>query len=905
MTVSALTNFITTWSPSISSTNHRIEVRNVTQGGNDLLAAVPMGSQAMWAGSVLAEVADATTGPLSSVALFFRILFHPIVAFPLSIISCAVKEHFYESSVKCPVAEQIKYYQRGERVDAPVAGTVSLLVEGQLRHFAVGGDMTWSVESSALFEQNGVMKRFHYRRLADGEVNNGDVREMDLDGARVRVLLDWEVEDNFTEVTVNGRTRYYKLGNEMAEPVIGTAAVRNPGGGWMDHHHLIGAEIPNEVPGCIKLKTERQVFHYDTGKELDVPTDGSRTFTIDGQVRHFATAKFTASPSHGLSGWINKIPRIPFKLPTRLSHIAVQALEFVNKNMSNVIRLALIVSGAVLLFFGHTAMALGALLAVSYEYLDHDLGVVPRSVSLFMEKWMPVISMAGVLITGSLFSQVMAGGSLLLMIPSVNLLVHQRISGAIRVALLQMKDQIIRWFFRGGRPPQLDELTRAVENHPLLEECDAPLVERRVMNAREIQAVLAAENDAYEINPAFMTKDFEPVMQLPENRNFTELTRLWDAVGVRWTEPAAYTRLFNRVTDDKRFILYVKERFPEAKRLFFENDWRLNEQQNRDRFIELQTNHRNQFQEWVQILAHEKGFRNKEEFVANWVKQQLQFYVGKINGDRPIEGEQHLLRDAVQNTARIIPFLLKPETTEVEKEDALVKIAVEGGDYCSLAMKRASKEVLTGFTVPLQNAAVPVDPHKAFEDEVRYTMQKARLAGVEVLYKELVSRLRENEEMQDTAEDVHLYEAVTMSLKRGLYPLSEEEMESFTLTELVFKETLALPLQVQLMEMFRRRLYDAMGFLAIDPLNMMRNKILDYLRAWVEGNNALSAAEKGALLNGALSNVPDQIADPDNHPKWQRLMMVILGMIREKRVVPVPVPAPARMPAAQLAPIMI
>jgi hypothetical protein len=893
---SGVFGFVNIWAPSISSTNNRIEVRNITQGGNDLLAALPMGCQAMWASSVLAQVAEVTTGPLSLVAQAFRIIFHPVIGFPLSIVSCAVKEHFYESSIKCPVPEQIKYYERGAPVAHHVAGTVSLPINGQLRHFIIGGEMSWAIENSALFEVDGVMKRFRYVRLGAEELYDENCRELELDGARVRVRLDYEVEGNFTEIEVGGRRRWYRLGNEVAEPVQGSVA--DPAAGWRANEFLLGNEIPNEAPNCIKVRVEPQVLHYDVGKEIDAPTDTSRSLMIDGQLRHFANAKYVSSPSHGLSGWLNKIPKLPFKLPTKLSKWGIEVLEFVNRNMSNVIRIALVVSGAVLLFFGHTAMAAGTLLAVSYEYLDHDLGIVPRNVSLFMEKWMPVISMVGLLITGSLFSQVMAGVTLTLMIPSVNLMVHQRIGAAIRKTLLGLEWQIVRWFTRGERPPQMDRLVEGVRNYPLLEECDAPLVQRRHMNAEEIAAVLRANNNDYEINPAFLTKDFEPQLNLPENTNFSELTRLWDQVGVRWTEPLLYNKIFTRLVSDKRFILYLKERFPTAKRFFFEEDWRLDHEQNRIRHDELARNHRAQFQEWAGILAREKGFATTEAFVVDWVKQQLQCFVGKLAGDRPIEGEQHYLRDAVQNTSRILPFLLNAATPEFEKEDTLIHLSIEAGDYCALGMRRATKESLQGFAEPLLAARPGMDVNKAFEEEVLYTMQKARLAGIQLLYREITSRLRESEEMQDTADDVHLYEAAIRSLKRSFYHLNEEELEKFSLTELILKETLALPLHVQLMEMANQGLPMTMAALAIDPLDrIFGNRVLRYLRAWVQGNNALSPQEKEALLNGDLMNDPDHIADPDNHPKWHRLMNVILGVLREKRAALLAAPAP--IPAVQ------
>lgn len=898
-----ISGFINTWSPSFYATENRIALRNVRQGGNDILAAIPLGCQAMWAGSVMAEVAQIASGPIHAIAQVFRIAFNPLISFPLSILSCAVKERFYESSVPATLPQQTKYFGRGAEVENPVRGTVSLVVDGQLRHFILADDITWVIEDSVVVEENGEMKRFRYHRLRNGEIHDDKCREIEIRGERVWVRLAWELSGsylNYVELTVEGTTSYFRLGNEVAEPVQGTVEVR--GVGWRSHYFLIGPEIQNEQPNCIRFSIDEKTLHYETGREIDGPTENSRSFVINGTLRHFASAKFVSEPSRGLSGLINEIPKMPFPIPTRLSRFTIQSLEFVNQHMSNIVRVAMIAAGAVLAFFGHVSMALGTLLAVSYEYLDHDLGIIPRQVSLFMEKWMPAISMVGLLIVGSGATQIMAGATLLMMIPAVNLWVHQKTGKAVRVVLLQIKEQVVKWFLRGNAPHHVEQFVKNIETFPLLEECDAPLVERRDLSEREIQGILAADDEAYEINPAHLTKDFEPAIQLPENRNFSELTRLWDGIGARWAEAGSYNRLLKKVGDDKRFILFLKERFPEAKRFFYQENWRLSREDQVREYALLQEAHLNQIDEWIQTLAQEKRV-SKQQFMADWVREQLQFFVDKLSGNRPIEGEQRLLRDAIENTARIIPFLTKPEILQVVVEDELVKLAIEGGDYCSLAMRRASGEVLEGFVEPLQNAdpeAQVVDPQKAFEDEVRRTLQKGRLHAIQNVYQDVVSGLLANEESQDTGADVHLHEAVTHALKRGNYPMNEEEMGEFTISELLLRETFLLPLEARLMELYRERIPDAMDVLGIDRRNLQRNRVLEYLRAWVGGNNSLDAEAKERLLTGPLLNGRDQIIDADNYRKWNRLMLTILGVLREKQALAVPADQPVLAPVPQL-----
>ncbi len=576
---SSLAGFVNIWTPALYSTNERIAARNVRQGGNDLLAVIPQGFQAMWAGHVLAQAASVATGPLAAIAQLFRVLFHPVVAFPLSITACAVKNRMYESSTPCLVKEQTKFYARGEEVDEVVSGTVAIHVNGQLRHFILGNNITSTIENSIVIENDGTPRRFHYQPLLDDESLDADCLEINLNGEKRTVRLLWEVDEVYTELSCGGERKYYQLAGEAPEPLQGTVVISGVDG--KRRYHRIGAEIANQTTDCVCSKIETQEFYYDMGRELEGPAEGAVSFTIEGKVRYFSSAKFVSRPSLGLSGIVNEIPKMPFKIPTKLHRLSVQAFELVNKHISDVIRIALLVSSAIFLFFGHTYMAAGAILAVSYEYLDHDLGVIPKKVSLFIEKRIALISMMGLLITGSPTSQIMAGATLLLNIPSVGLWAHHKIANMVRSLLIGFKQQLLKWFIKEPNSPLFKDLMKILENYPKLEECDVPLIPQKNLSAVKIRAILDGDQNHYSLNPAFLTKNFEPQLQLAKNANFTELNRLWEEMGRRWLEPNTYDRLFKRLIDDQRFICFVQQKFPEAKRFFFEDKRDLSEEENR------------------------------------------------------------------------------------------------------------------------------------------------------------------------------------------------------------------------------------------------------------------------------------------------------------------------------------
>ncbi len=939
--LSGLVAFVKAYAQCYDSTFYREEYRNIGQGGrNPILLMFPLAMQATWAGFYMADVARVVTGPLRLIAQTFRIAFHPLISFPLSIVSSMVESGLYEGSVATTLQKQTRYYARGKEVPADIIGSVSLEVDGKMRHFMLGNDITYMIKNSVLEEVDGKTKRYYVHPLGDNEMCDPEkCREIDWKGKKTKVKLSFEIEDNYVQRSVQGETRYYKLGNEVTEPVCGTVAIMDPKT-YVSKCYLMGKELQKETPDCIKIEAKEFTLHYDTGTEIDAPTDTSWSFSIDGTLRHFASAKYNPDgASLGLSGVLNKIPRLPLHIPTRLSRFSIRALHFINDNLSNIIRVALVSMSVALVYFGSIAMAAGAIIAVSYEYLNHDLGVIPAKVALFMEQWMPTISMVGLLIVGSFTTQITAAITLLLTVPSVNLWVHQQLSNQIRNVMISIKNALINWYTKKepSKAERMKEESKELDAFPRLAECDAPLVQRNGMALSEIEAILDAEENTFEINPAHLTKDLRPPLNLPENRNFSELVRLWDTLEKKWLEPRVSERLCKKLIDDKRFIQFMQKRFPEAKLFHYERNWRFDDAENVKKAREAKENHTLAFREWIGILAKESG-NTPEAYIAGWVRQQLQHYVGKLKRERPTEGEHRFLEVAIHNTAKVLPFLLDPKLNTIYLEDNLVKLAVEAGDYCALASWRASREALESFTSTLpmvDTKGNPLSAQAAFASDVYLTLQKARLRSIDAGYQMFVSGLQKKEEMRDVAEDIHTYTALTRAMKRGFYPLEANDMREFGLSELLIKETGGLVAQVGLMKQYKTQIPTMMTELSIDRSNAKKNHVLTYLRTWVQENQVLSSEDKKKLLDrlspkekqkrldqlvaqlssenkkkylklppedkegfldqvlsdedkkklldGALAETDDNFRDTDNHAKWSRLLLTILGVLRQKQ----------------------
>ncbi len=886
---SSVLGFLNTWSPAQASTAHRIEVRNIRQGGNNLLAAMPQAGQAMWASPVIGAIETAVPAPFNYIAQFFRAVFHPIVSTPLSLLAASVKDNIYQSSIAATMPAQTQHYAT-RIVDAPRKGTISLEVDGVLRHFPVLQDSTYAVEQTIPIEEEGVVKFYGYRTLRENEPFDEKCREVDLNGIKTKIKL----QNNDTRpersvcITIEGQKRYFLLGTEVPEPLPHTVDL---GGFWNQTHYLLENKLAAPEANCITISTHKRQLYYDTGREVETPTPQTRTFFIDGVPKYFLSARNVESQNPGVAGVLNKIPYLPITLPTRLSLTSINVLNFINDNLSDIVRIALVVSGIALSILGQFYLAAGILVAVAYEHLDHDLNLIPRQMSLFLERWMPLIASVGVLIAGSIGMKFVAAATIILYIPEANLWLHHKIDSVFRKTLLPATQEYAGVLMREmGFPPHvIEDLKEELDMAPLLEEFDAPLIQQKHLSKSIIEEILSVSerdyND-YEINPAHCSKSVPIYRVLPEDRDFDKLITMWDENRNKWSTPRFFDKfILPRLADDDRFIEFLKVRWPEAKLLFYENDFHKSQRENTELYEKAKAERQAETKQYIAQLAQEKG-RSSEVYAADWVKEQLNCFVGKLKGTRAVEGDHVLLEEAVENTAKIIPFLLDKNTSAVDREDALLKLAIEGGDYCNLAMKRASEEVLEGFTTLLPDIGPDgqlFSPQEAFEREAYRSLQKERLRCIQQGHNIFAKLFRKNEELRTTGEDIHLYEAVAKGLRRGFYPLSEREMQNYGLTDFMLWESIFFPGRVGLLEFYKASLIPWAQALMKDKFNERNNHFLSYVRTTIQENKSLSQSDKQELLSGPLSDSEDNLIDDTKYPGWILLTLVILGVVQKKR----------------------
>lgn len=526
-------------------------------------------------------------------------------------------------------------------------------------------------------------------------------------------------------------------------------------------------------------------------------------------------------------------------MPENLSETTKKIANFLVEHTGDMIRVAMIAGVVALIVLGDIAFSVSALLPLIYQIMIEQ-GWVPDAVIGFLETYLPLISIIGTLIGGTLILRIVA----LLMLPDY-------LMPSLNQYLLQQMDHLYRYFFPSYGPT--------------LEEINGELVVNKELTFDEINQILDAGVHEYEINPAHGPKPAFDLSVLPQDDDFDHMMTLFDEID--WME--YYERIKKRLADDEIFIDMLAKKFPEVSK--------------REEFEE-------HIEDFIEKLAVEKNV-SEARFAVNWVREQLGYFIAVLKRERPVQGSQSNLAEATEDSKRIVAHLkaLKQKNKQVELEDTLLKIAIEQGDYCALGFKRAGKElcasVIDAFLNPTEDEESG-DAVKDHELTIRMMLEDIRRRRVEVCYQkgvELFSKL----DLEGLAADVHNFEFFRTIFTFGFTPMTGNEKRKFGfLNLLIWNQSLPSALRAQFYEK---------TFLGRVPYpdaeaGKVKGKMFDYVRAMIKANPKLSQKDKDAL--------DDKLATWNNY-KWSgqateekffRLLYVMLGVLRKKVEKPRPEP---------------
>lgn len=528
-----------------------------------------------------------------------------------------------------------------------------------------------------------------------------------------------------------------------------------------------------------------------------------------------------------LAKFINDNLNPCIKLPEILDQHVVQAIHCIIDHAGDVMRVAMVVGSCALIALGKPIIGAACLVGLAYQAVD-QMGIIPRKISLFMEIHMPLVSNAVMLVTGNIALQILSAASFVMSIPDV--------SREFRYGI----DHVIRsWIPIWG---------------PTVREIEAPVIEREApYTAEEIHRIIHANHWEFELNPSAFSKWASERVELPEDDDFDKLVTFFDSVS--WQDKGEILR--RKLLEDEIFLDMLEKSFPGV-------------------VPEVVMNEK---EAYLEELAGSKQI-SESQFLADWLRNQVLLLVQGLKGERRVPGTQQEEQEAINNFAKIVPYLHTlqelPESTEFE--DVLLKLSVEGGDYCARGVKRASEEILSSLLYRgiSHEPGEVFDEDKDYETKVKQALQQQRLSIVQSYFQTIVDLVKEALP-RAVRYDVHTFDVYKLYLSLGFYPLTDFECAKIGVLESAISCIYA-PLKK---EMYRRYDIDA-GIKEIGGVNLG-----DYVRRMVENNPLLDANQKEEILDiFSTANNNSWSIDENNH-RFARLLFLKLGILREPQVMAV------------------
>ncbi len=520
---------------------------------------------------------------------------------------------------------------------------------------------------------------------------------------------------------------------------------------------------------------------------------------------------------------------LPIRLPEGVSVGNGRALSLYARYASDVIQVAFMVSVCVLVRLGGVAFGSGALVAFGVRKMVGS-GHLPDRVRLFMESYLPLMSGAGLM---------MCGGIVGLM-------------GAVSVVECFPRAQN---FIMG----KIDRVFQKVAGGHSLEEIDAEVALRGDLSFAEINRILDGDDVDFEINPAHCSKEVICGKDLPQDRCFDDYLELFDKA--KWD----YGLLINKLKRDERFISFLREQYPG----------------------------RNDFERRVDYyIGQLSDGASKEQFAKGWVRDQLVCLISVLKGDKRIKGSQNHLDRARDDSAKILHYIkglgdeigrlkksrcrylleyvrlvgvdARAEILEREREDLLLKMAVEAGNYCGEGILRASGQIIYG-NIEKRSVSIADD----FEEMVKGKLIDRRREIARVCYQNIFMRWKI---MQAYSLDIHTSKFYGAFINLGFSPVTEEVRNLFSgLFYFVWKG----------FSPFRKRMYqEYRGSLDAVVHSFGRIHFAGYMRRKLENYPGLTEDQKEALIDKFTSGNGGVWDDVETHHRFHRLFFMMQGVLR-------------------------
>ena len=619
----------------------------------------------------------------------------------------------------------------------------------------------------------------------------------------------------------------------------------------------------------------------------------------------------------------------PAFFPEELSEETQRVCSFLVESGPMIVQGLTLVTAVALAVFVNPYFGFACLGALAYGILDQS-GCIERRVSLFIETYLPIVSL-GFLIYG---------GDMILRTTSIIQLPFYIFSNFIEATEVQI-DWIAKQYF-GVEGPSLQDL-------------NAPWVEKKGLSFEEIKEILEGEDSDYEVNVSHCNKDI--LGEMESSNEFKSLLSMVDAV--KWEKKLPSIRL--KFQDDERFIDEVitilrddASFLPELRESLLAGF------NNTDKFVFM----RKHSDKCIKALA-KRANCSEEAYLISKFKKQITNCVSIVNGDlgTRVVGNQRDLADAIEQLKYVVPYLKelqafidakqlfedkkvtrasieviesvlqadgdkykkvlayirrlkvdaskndwlkelteKARKSQVSLEDLLLKLGIEGVDYCALGIKRAVREMLDCalFNASPEKLQTPV---QRYEFGIKRALQEKRLEVLTSVYKLVMDTLKEVGSnpvswiIKGNSEDIHLFDIYRQYLAFGFYPMTFYEKREFGLPNFLAWELSFRPLHELCFKLYEKGsevVLNGFGKLSISPMNDIFINAggcigaVGYVQSLVKEEGKLSEEEQDLLTNyfstGSLDGT-DHWGDPEKIQKdIERLIFVKLGILKKKGV---------------------
>lgn len=554
------------------------------------------------------------------------------------------------------------------------------------------------------------------------------------------------------------------------------------------------------------------------------------------------------------------------KLPQKLGAKTVTCVSFLTEHLGDIFSVAMLAGSVALIALGKAPMGYGLLTGVGYEVLE-GMGYLPHKVKLFGEKYLSKVLPLGALLGGTWISRVMVVLTFASQWSSCGKFLQQKVDQVIRKVVLKFFSKI----------PGFS-----------IAEIDAPWKKKTEMTFDEIKTILKMSHEEfdaqYKINPAHFSKlsvDIEKIEHLPVNSKFDKFFELFKKTD--WK--SKYNLIKNKLKDDERFLDYLQTQFPKENFKFqikIETEKQKSELVNKtpeemyQNYLQKQEDDKAAYKAHQQkIESHmiklaEKNGKTKEEFFAAYMENQMKGLVKSFNGQGNVKGSSIELQDAIDRCRWILPYLTKLND-QVELEDILLKLTVEGGEYCAKGVKRASEEIfwaiMQSSTIELQNQ----DPIEQYEFKVLQALQTHRIELAQVKYKELLKDLPISANKITT--DVHIYDNYQFYFL-GFIPVSDFTRNLVGLALLpmwevysAFREELYFEYNADFYNIFKKMKTDA--------------QFMEYIEKVFNANKSLNP-EQIEILKNVIAEWEfegEEWTGEDTMKRFQRLFFIRTGLL--------------------------